>query len=370
MRILINAVSAVAGGGMTYLVNLLKYLPDLMNEDEFLVVIQGIDLPQEIYNKKNLEIKKISDSTSSQNLIKRFWWENTGLIKICKLWKADVLYCIANMTPIVLAPIPTIVMIQNIAPLTPKVLFRLFCYEGIKPFLKMFFNSLLTLYASFISKKVLVLSEDSHKILKLMIPNNKIFVVHHGISKDFKQTIDKPETIGNEPYFVFVSNIYVYKGLEYIVEAYKHNNQLPHIFVIGQPFDINYYNHIKQQIEENNLNHKIIFVNSIPYQELPKWYSNAIANVFPTWCESFGCGIIESQACGCPVVGMKVATLPEFCAIPDLLTNNINAKELAEKMEKAIEMKKDTKIHYRLYEFCKKFTWENTMRLHKEVFYK
>ena len=185
MRILINAVSAVAGGGMTYLVNLLKYLPDLMNEDEFLVVIQGIDLPQEIYNKKNLEIKKISDSTSSQNIIKRFWWENTGLIKICKLWKADVLYCIANMTPIVLAPIPTIVMIQNIAPLTPKVLFRLFCYEGIKPFLKMFFNSLLTLYASFISKKVLVLSEDSHKILKLMIPNNKIFVVHHGISKDF-----------------------------------------------------------------------------------------------------------------------------------------------------------------------------------------
>ena len=121
MRILINAVSAVAGGGMTYLVNLLKYLPDLMPEDEFLVVIQGIQLPDEVYKKSNLTIKKISSKTGSENLIKRYWWENTGLIKLCKLWKADLLYCIANMTPIIPAGIPTYTMIQNVAPLTPKV---------------------------------------------------------------------------------------------------------------------------------------------------------------------------------------------------------------------------------------------------------
>lgn len=73
MRILINAVSAVAGGGMTYLVHLLKYLPDLMPEDDFLAVIQGIKLPNELYNKSNLQIKKISDSIGSVNLLKRYW---------------------------------------------------------------------------------------------------------------------------------------------------------------------------------------------------------------------------------------------------------------------------------------------------------
>lgn len=368
MKILINGVSAVAGGGITYLNNLLTYLPDLMPNDEFLVVIQGIDLPKEVYQKKNLIIKKISDKVGSENIIKRYWWENTSLIKLCKLWKADILYCIANITPILPSNTNTVVMIQNVAPLTDKVLFKVLKSEGIKSFLKMFINCLLTLYAGIISKRIIVLSESSNKLIKEWLPNCNTEIVHHGITSIFKTGLPKPHEAGKEPYFIFVSNIYAYKGIEYIIDAYKTKPNLPHIFLIGQPYDFKYMKRIKEQISLNKLNNKIIFLNSLPFHQLPSWYANAIANIFPSWCESFGCGIIESQACGCPVVGMKTVTLPEFSAIPELLVEPFNGKALAEAMEKAIELRKDKNLSQNLSKYAQQFTWEKAMEKHRDIF--
>ena len=368
MRILINAVSAVTGGGMTYLVNLLKYLPDLMPESEFLAVIQGITLPEEIYNKPNLSIRLISDEIGSTNLIKRYWWENSGMIKLAKNWKADLIYCIANIAPIVPTGLPIYTMLQNVAPITKKVLRTVYKSEGLKPFLKMLANTYLTLFSTIISRKTLVLSDSSEKLLKEWIPFCKTVKVHHGISDIFKPDLERPEKAGNEPYFIFVSNIYVYKGLEYIIEAYKTNPELPHIFIVGKAFDINYMKYLNNQITENKLENKIIFLQSLPYTDLPNWYANAIANVFPSWCESFGCGIIEAQACGCPIVGMKVATLPEYCYEKDLLADTLDGHALAECMKKAIELRKNPSLVKELVDFSKYFTWENAMEIHKKIF--
>lgn len=367
MRILINAVSAVAGGGMTYLVNLLKYLPAMMSEDSFLVVIQGIELPQELYKQPNLEIRKIADSIGSNNILKRYWWENTGLIKLCKRWKADVLYCIANMAPIVPVGIPTVTLLQNVAPITPRVFSALFRTEGFKPCLRMAANALLTLYAAARSNKMLVLSKSSDELLRKWIPFCKTEILPHGISTHFTPNVPRPVKAGNEPYFIFVSNIYVYKGLEYIVEAYKCNRKLPHIFIVGQAFDKNYEKRIKENIKEYGLENKIIFLSSLPYSELSGWYANAIANVFPTWCESFGCGIIEAQACGCPVVGFKTVTLPELCSVQELLAEKITGESLAKAMEKSIKISKSNDIRNEITEQARQYTWERAMGILKGV---
>ena len=302
MRMLINAVSAKAGGGITYLVNLLRYLPCIMADDEFLCVIQDIDLPKDLYSHKNLEIRKIPQA--SGNVLKRHWWENTGLLKLCKSWKADLLYCIANMIPIIPACCPTYMMLQNVAPITPKVLIEVLKYEGPKPFLQMLANCFLTIFAAAMNKKTFVLSKSSDTLIKKWVPFAKTSIVHHGISSHFVPNSPKPQRAGSDPYFIFVSNIYVYKGLNYLLDAYKAQPDLPHTYIIGHAFDVKYAAQLRKMVKENNLEDKMIFLDSLPYSELPGWYAHAIANVFPSWCESFGCGIIEAQACGCPIVGM------------------------------------------------------------------
>ena len=370
MRILINAVSAVAGGGMTYLVNLLKYLPDLMPEDEFLAVIQGIQLPEEVYKKPNLTIKKISDKIGSANLFKRYWWENTGLIKLCKLWKADILYCIANMTPLIPAGIPTYTMIQNVAPLTPKVFSLLLKYEGLKSFSKMLANSFLTLYACLHSNKVIVLSHATKQLLLTYLPNVNTSIIYHGINKDsFNTKAIRPINSGKDPYFLFVSNIYVYKGLEYIIEAYKNCPTLPKTFIAGFPFDNKYFNCIKKEIANNNLENKIIFLNSVNHSDLPGWYANAIAMVYTSWCENCPNILLESQACGCPVIAMNIGPMPEFCSKDNILVKPFDGKALADGMAKAIELRKDPDLQKRLLNHSKEFNWHNAMEMHKKVFF-
>lgn len=369
MRILINAVSAVAGGGMTYLVNLLKYLPDIMPEDEFLVVIQGINLPDELYNKPNLTIRKISNKTSSENIIKRYWWENTGLIKLCKLWKADILYCIANMVPLVPIKTKTIVMIQNVAPLTPRVLSYLLEYEGIKPFLKMFANTILTIIASIKSDKTIVLSKATNKLVLSLVPKANTSILYHGINScSFNPEAELPVKAGNEPYFIYVSNIYVYKGLEYIVKAYQINPKLPKIFIAGFPFDSKYFNKIKTLIVENKLEDKIIFLSAVPYNELPGWYANAIAMVYTSWCENCPNILLEAQSCGCPIIAMKTGPMPEFCSKENILIEPFNGEALACAMEKALELRKNPDLQTKLLEHSKKYTWKKAMEEHLKIF--
>ena len=126
------------------------------------MAIIGANLP------KNLEIRKIPQA--SGNVLKRYWWENTGLIKLGKQWKPDILYCIANMTPLIPTSYNKALMIQNVAPLTPKALYMLLRCEGLKKFSQMLANTILTLLSTALCKKTIVLSQATQNILKKYLP--------------------------------------------------------------------------------------------------------------------------------------------------------------------------------------------------------
>ena len=65
---------------------------------------------------------------------------------------------------------------------------------------------------------------------------------------------------------------------------------------------------------------------------------------------------------------METATLPEFCAIPELLAEPFDGKALAEVMENAIELRKEPSLQNILLEHSKKYSWKAAMNQHKEVF--
>lgn len=367
MRIIINGVSAKAGGGITYLTNLLKYLPEIMANDSFLCVIQDIELPKELYKIRNLEIRKIK--VASGNVLKRYVWENTGLIKLCNSWKADVLYCIANIIPIVSTTSKKIVMIQNVAPITPKVLTMLLKYEGIKKFLQMLSNSFLTIFATLFSHKTIVLSFATKALIKKYVPFSEPEVLYHGVNvKDFSHMASKPIKAGKEPYYIYVSNLYVYKGLEYLIDAYKHNNQLPKTFVAGHEFDSSYMNYIKGSIAANKLGEKIIFLNSVSQNELAGWYANSIGMVYTSWCENCPNILLEAKACGCLIVAMDIGPMPELCNGQEIIVKAFDGLALAKGMEKAIEIKKSPDRLIQLEDFLGRFTWKAAMEAHKKIF--
>lgn len=366
MKILINAVSARAGGGVSYLINLLKLLPEIAPEMHFLAAIPDIKLPEKFEPAENLEIVVIKEA--SGNIIKRYLWENSGLVRLCKDWQADLLFCVGNIIPILRPKIPVVVMIQNIAPLTPRVFKLLKRFEPIYKSLQMLLLKGLSLFAIKNADQVISLSEATARLVKKLSNGTNSEVLYHGIAKTFHPDAPRPIKSGQEPYFLYVSNLYVYKGLEYIVEALQSDPELPKVFVAGSKFDKGYLNWVNQEAAKAGVENRLIFLDNIPYNDLPGWYANSLAMVYTSWCENCPNILLESMSCGCPVVSMKIGPMPEICGKTGFYAEPFNGKSLADAMNRA--WKNSGSRGLSAQQRAANFTWENSMQRHREIFHK
>jgi len=357
MKVIINAVSARSGGGLIYLCNLLRVLPAVCSEIHFVAVVPNIGLPD--FGHQNLTLC-VADQASG-NSVSRYLWENTVLLKLIKKHKADILFCLANVVPLRKLNIPVVTVIQNIAPLHRKLLYDKLRTESLSAYLQLAFMKMLTLTAIRRSAAIISLSAFADNLVKSYHKPVRSKIIHHGVSEIFSPDARRPENIDNSKYFVFVSNIYLYKGLEYLIEALASDSDLPKVVVIGKVFDHNYFASIQKQIAEHGLSQRIIFLSSVPNESLAGWYCHAEALVYPSWCESFGMPALEALRCGCPVVAFKDGSIEEVCGILGFYAEPHSGKSLAKAMRKAMECDRND-YRKKAYRHACTFTWEESMR--------
>ena len=364
MRVIINAVSARAGGGVAYLVKLLGLLPEIAPDMQFLAVVPDIDFLKGISEKNNLQIKVVSEA--SGDLFRRFYYENTGLIELCHSWKADLLFCVANIAPIVNPGIPVVLMVQNVAPLTPGVARMYWKFEPAFQSLRMLFLKWLSLASISRSSRVIALSEATSSLLRRHNPRVHSEVLYHGISDEFNPMASRPERSGNTPYFIYVSNLYVYKGLEYIVDALADDPELPRVLIVGKPYDAGYVSWVRQRAESAGVADRIEFMDGVPRQHLPGWYAHAIAMVYTSWCENCPNILLESMACGCPVVAMNTGPMPEICGQTGFFAEPFSGKSLAKAMRSALNA--ESHVRRDAVARAAEFSWEKAMQRHRQIF--
>ncbi|WP_341525832.1 glycosyltransferase family 4 protein [Nostoc sp. UHCC 0302] len=96
---------------------------------------------------------------------------------------------------------------------------------------------------------------------------------------------------------------------------------------------------LQQQATELGLDENVKFLGFIPDEQLPIAYQAADLTVMPSQSfEGFGLAIIESLACGTPVVCTPVGGMPEILKgfSPDLITTSTEAADIAEKLEQVL----------------------------------
>ena len=95
--------------------------------------------------------------------------------------------------------------------------------------------------------------------------------------------------------------------------------------------------------------------------DLPALYSDALITALPSLYEGFGFPVIESMACGTPVLTSTVSSLPEVAGDAAIMVEPTGLEAIAEGLERLIT---DEALRAQLVERglarAKQFTWERT----------
>jgi glycosyltransferase involved in cell wall biosynthesis len=169
------------------------------------------------------------------------------------------------------------------------------------------------------SKGIITCSEFSKSeiINRFNVNPEKIEVVYWGMDTElFHQITQKELESGlnrlnlNEPYFLSVSCAAPRKNIRMLLKAYKKfsekevNHRL--ILVWGNPPE----DLLKEYGAEISKG-KIVFLNSVSDEDLRVLYNGASLTLFPSRAEGFGFPVLESFACGTPVMTCRNTSLPE-----------------------------------------------------------
>jgi len=150
-------------------------------------------------------------------------------------------------------------------------------------------------------------------------PKGKMSVVYNAVNSMFKKTAD--ENLGKEKYLFAVSSVKENKNfivaLKAFVEANKTIKDLK-LFIAGD-IKSKSFRDLDLSAYENNPNIK--FLGRISDEDLIRYYSNAVAFLFPSLYEGFGIPVLEAQACGCPVISSNSSSLPEVLGDSALMCN-------------------------------------------------
>ena len=158
-------------------------------------------------------------------------------------------------------------------------------------------------------------------------------VIHHGINVE-----DYPfkNNLGKQDYLFSIGRITQDKGQDKAIEISKKTgsrlilagnvqnkakdraffkrlkNSIDLVTDAGKPFAGNdYYEKVMKPILDSDK--QIIYIGEVDSNQKKLWYSHARATLFPIqWGEPFGLVLIESMACGTPVLAFNKGSVPEI----------------------------------------------------------
>ncbi|CAN5134423.1 N-acetyl-alpha-D-glucosaminyl L-malate synthase BshA [soil metagenome] len=143
----------------------------------------------------------------------------------------------------------------------------------------------------------------------------------------FKKTTPHPKLPAGE-LIIVPRNITPARGVHLAVAAFvriaEHIPQATMV-VVGQALPTleseAYFQSIKDQVAEANLEDRVMFLGSIPHDEMPAIFSGASLTVIPTLAnEGTALSALESMSCGVPTVVTAVAGLKDLPAVQALPT--------------------------------------------------
>jgi glycosyltransferase involved in cell wall biosynthesis len=198
------------------------------------------------------------------------------------------------------------------------------------------------------------------------------------VSKESART--KLELKHDEEIIVFVGNLRLVKGVEYLIRALeiiRDREPLIRLLVIGGAVAAGGETEAAEQDRLNSLVRKlglvesVTFIGSIPNDRIPEYLAASDIFVLPSLSEGFGIVLLEAMAAALPIVATNVTGVPSIVkeGVNAFLVEPRNATQIADKV---ITLLNDPELRHRMSEnnrvTVQKYAWERVVNDLEQVY--
>ncbi|MDK9720607.1 MAG: glycosyltransferase family 4 protein [Rhodospirillales bacterium] len=341
VRVLLNALHAKTGGGVTYLKSMLPRLAQRQDMTCHLLIHKSqhgllADLPDGI----KLDVVDFKDG-----FIRRLIWEQ--LVLPLHAWAcADVTFSPANFGPL-LAPRP-VVLLRNALDVEKQ--------EG-RLTKRLYWKALrLMTWLSLLRAPVAgAVSNYARRSLGFRF-QKKIKVLHHGVDAHLFHA--SPE--GRQGFILAVGDLTVQKNYGVLLQALAELPDIP-LKIAGQPVDEAYAGELASLIGRLGLKDRVTLLGRVEPRELALLYRRCRLFVFPSTVETFGNPLVEAMASRCAILCSNAAAMPEILGDAGRYCESENSADWAGNLSALWnddEMRRD--LGERALARAKLFSWEAT----------
>jgi glycosyltransferase involved in cell wall biosynthesis len=355
MHLFINSLAASAGGGLTYIRNVLPYFaaqPDLR-----LTVALNSGLRKEFESFPNVDFREVNVSVA-----RRFWFEQSSLPGMIRDCKADVLLSAGNFA-IRKSPVPQILLSRNSIYLSADFYRDLITRREYREWMDTRLRSVFAKKSIRWADVTVAPSEAFAEELRAWT-GAKVISIHHGFDRDAFVRNSEPlfsaveHALASAPEslkLLFVSHYNYYRNFETLIRSlpllrerlaprpvqlfltcHLAEGKNPGAYRTGSVADL---------VRELGVSDMVLELGAIPYHQVHLVYARSDVYVTPAYTETFAHPLVEAMSSGVPVVASDLAVHREICAeaavyfpkfdprlLADVLVNLASSPETARRM--------------------------------------
>jgi glycosyltransferase involved in cell wall biosynthesis len=300
--------------------------------------------------------------------LRKVWFEQVAFSRTCRRLGADVAH-VPYWAPPLRPSVPTVVTIHDLIPLLLRE------YRG-SPWVRLYTTLVSTAARS--AALVLTDSEASRQdiIAHLRLPAERVRVIYLAADARYTST-PVPEDIQiraryslPDRYVLYLGGFDVRKNVTTVLSTYRRagpaiGEECPLVIAGRLPErDTPFTPDPRRLAREQDIDERFVhFTGFVDEEDKPALYRGAVAFIFPSRYEGFGLPPLEALACGTPVVGSDVSSIPEVVGDAGVLLPPDDAEGMAGAL---IQLATDDRFHAELgrraLAQATRFSWKRAAR--------
>ena len=211
-------------------------------------------------------------------------------------------------------------------------------------------------------------------------PEDKITVLYAGVSSIFRPITDldqlmkvrKRYKLGDQPFVLSVGTLQPRKNHATLIKAFEltlMDSDYNLVLAGGQGWS---YEEVYDLVRSRGLQHRVLFPGFVADEDLSALYSSADVMAFPSLYEGFGLPVLESMACGVPVLASNISCLPEVAGSAALFVDPRDVEAMSAAMLKLVSnVDLRETLRKKGFERVEQFSWQssaaNLLRVYRDL---